>query len=382
MRIKLTKGTFALVVVVLGVVLAIWWWQKPAKAAPPETIEAVAEDIEHVVTAIGSLQPRDYVDVGAQVSGQLQELHVDVGDEVEQGDLLAEIDADVQEARVAGSRAQLLALEAQLRERNAQRELAELQWQRQQRLAKDKATSEEALQSANAQLQTVRAQIDALKAQIEQHKASLKADEATLGYSKIYAPMSGTVVSLDARRGQTLNANQQAPILMRIADLSTMTVWTQVSEADVTRLKVGMAVYFSPLGNAEKRWYGKLRQVLPTPEEVNNVILYTALFDVENSSSELMTDMTAQVFFVLAEAENALAVPASAVLRLGQDTQVQVLAANGEIEQRSVKTGINNRVKIEILDGLEEGERVLVHPQGASGAKGSGARRGLAGARL
>src|SRR5699024_4237606 len=119
MRIKLTKGTFALVVVVLGVVLAIWWWQKPAKAAPPETIEAVAGDMEHVVTAIGSLQPRDYVDVGAQVSGQLQELHVDVGDEVEQGDLLAEIDADVQEARVAGSRVQLLAIDAAVSERDA-----------------------------------------------------------------------------------------------------------------------------------------------------------------------------------------------------------------------------------------------------------------------
>lgn len=382
MKIKLTKGTFALAVVVLGAVLAIWWWQKPAKAAPPETIKVVAEDIEHVVTAIGSLQPRDYVDVGAQVSGQLQELHVEVGDEVEQGDLLAEIDADVQEARVAGSRAQLQALEAQLRERNAQRELAELQWQRQQRLAKDKATSDDALQSANAQLQTVRAQIDALKAQIEQHKASLKADEATLGYSKIYAPMSGTVVTLDARRGQTLNANQQAPILMRIADLNTMTVWTEVSEADVTRLKVGMPVYFSPLGNAEKRWHGTLRQVLPTPEEVNNVILYTALFDVENSGGELMTDMTAQVFFVLAEADNALTVPASAVMQQDKEAQVQVLTSSGEVQLRSVKAGINNRVKIEILEGLEEGEQVLVHPQGAQGAQGNNARRGLAGVRL
>src|SRR5699024_7729482 len=333
MKRGLTKTRFVVLVLLAVAVAAAWWFYRaPTKELPPETAQVVREDIEHLVTAIGSLEPHDYVDVGAQVSGQLQELHVDVGDEVEQGDLLAEIDADVQEARVAGSRAQLLALEAQLRERNAQRELAELQWQRQQRLAKDKATSEEALQSANAQLQTVRAQIDALKAQIEQHKASLKADEATLGYSKIYAPMSGTVVSLDARRGQTLNANQQAPILMRIADLSTMTVWTQVSEADVTRLKVGMPVYFSPLGNADKRWHGTLRQVLPTPEEVNNVILYTALFDVENSSGELMTDMTAQVFFVLAEAENALTVPASAVIQSGKDAQVQVLATSGEVQ--------------------------------------------------
>src|SRR5690625_100197 len=153
-------------------------------------------------------------------------------------------------------------------------------------------------------------------------------------YSKIYAPMSGTVVDLEARRGQTLNANQQAPILMRIADLNTMTVWTEVSEADVNRLTVGMPVYFSPLGNAQKRWHSTLRQVLPTPEEVNNVILYTALFDVENSSGELMTDMTVLVFFVLSEAENVLSVPSSAVLISGKDVRAQVLATCGEVQER------------------------------------------------
>lgn len=382
MKAKFTKGKGAIVLAVLALVVVVWWWQRPAKQEAPETVEVMLEPIEHVVTAIGSLQPRDYVDVGAQVSGQLQELHVEVGDEVEEGQLLAEIDADVQEARVAGSRAQLLALEAQLRERNAQRELAELQWQRQQRLAKDRATSEEALQSAKAQVETVRAQIDALQAQIEQHKASLKADEATLGYSKIYAPMSGTVVDLEARRGQTLNANQQAPILMRIADLNTMTVWTEVSEADVNRLTVGMPVYFSPLGNAQKRWHSTLRQVLPTPEEVNNVILYTALFDVENDSGELMTDMTAQVFFVLAQADEALTVPASALFEREGKTWVQVLNIKGVPEDRPVKAGINNRVKVEILEGLEEGEQVLVHPQTGATPQGGASRRGLAGVRL
>lgn len=381
MKIKLTKGAFAFFVVVLVVALAIWW-QKPTKTEKPEVFIVVPEDIEHVVTAIGSLQPSNYVDVGAQVSGQLQELYVEVGDQVEQGSLLAEIDADVQMARVAGSRAQLTAMEAQLRERNAQRELAELQWQRQQRLATDNATSEEALQSAKAQVQIVRAQIDALKAQIEQHKASLQADEATLGYTKIYAPMSGTVVTLDARRGQTLNANQQAPILMRIADLNTMTVWTEVSEADVTRLKIGMPVYFSPLGNAEKRWNGTLRQVLPTPQEVNNVILYTALFDVDNTSGELMTEMTAQVFFVLGAAEGALTVPASALIQNGEETQVQVLSENAEVHTRKVVTGINNRVKVEVLEGLEKGESVLLHPQGQPSSKAMGQRRGISGVRL
>ena len=94
--------------------------------------------------------------------------------------------------------------------------------------------------------------------------------------------MSGTVVAQSAKQGQTLNANQQAPIIVRIADLSTMTVQSQVSEADVASLLPGMPVYFTTLGDPSKRWYGKLRQINPTPETVNNVVLYDALFDVDN----------------------------------------------------------------------------------------------------
>jgi len=368
MKRGLTKTRFVVLVLLAVAVAAAWWFYRaPTKELPPETAQVVREDIEHLVTAIGSLEPHDYVDVGAQVSGQLTKLHVDVGDVVEQGQLLAEIDADVQEARVAGSRAQLRSLEARQKESEAQQELATLKWQRQQRLAKDRATSDEAMQSARAELLMVNAQIDALKAQIEEHKASLKADEATLGYSRIYAPMDGTVVSLEARRGQTLNANQQAPELMRIADLSVMTVWTEVSEADVSRLTLGMPVYFSPLGNNEARWHGTLRQILPTPEEVNNVILYTALFDVDNTSRELMTKMTAQVFFVLAEAQDVLSVPVSALMEDEQgNTIVQVQNKQGGIDQRVVERGIDNRVKVEIKSGLKEGELVVLNLGAAS----------------
>lgn len=381
MKRGLTKTRFAVVLLLLvAVVAAVWYYRAPAKELPPETAEVVREDIEYLVTAIGSLEPRDYVDVGAQVSGQLTKLHVDVGDIVEQGQLLAEIDADVQEARVAGSRAQLRSLEARLKEREAQQELARLKWQRQQRLAKDRATSDEAVQSARAELLMVDAQIDSLKAQIEEHKSSLKADEATLGYSRIYAPMDGTVVSLDARRGQTLNANQQAPELMRIADLSVMTVWTEVSEADVTRLSLDMPVYFSPLGNSSARWHGTLRQILPTPEEVNNVILYTALFDVDNASRELMTKMTAQVFFVLAEAKDTLSIPIAALTEDERgNTVVQVQNSHGDIETRVVERGIDNRVKVEIKDGLVEGDRVLLNLGASNAAKRSG---GMARVRL
>src|SRR5690606_21445256 len=134
-----------------------------------------------------------------------------------------------------------------------------------------------------------------------------------LNYAHIFAPMDGTVVSISARQGQTLNANQQAPIILRIADLSTMTVQTQVSEADVSRLRVGMPAYFTTLGSRGRRWHGTLNRIEPMPEVQNNVVLCHALFDVDNANRELMTQMTAQVFFVLAEAKDSLLVPVAAL---------------------------------------------------------------------
>src|SRR5690606_9488985 len=158
-------------------------------------------------------------------------------------------------------------------------------------------------QSASASVKVTTAQIEMLKAQIQQIESSLKGEEATLGYARIYAPMAGTVVSLEAREGQTLNANQQAPIILRIADLSTMTVWTQVSEADVPKLREGMEVYFSTLGSPNRRWHGTLSQVLPTPEGLNNVVLYTARIDVANSKRELMTQSSATGYCVITKEE-------------------------------------------------------------------------------
>lgn len=270
-------------------------------------------DIEDQVAATGALQPRDYVDVGAQVSGQLRKLHVEVGSEVKEGDLLAEIDAETSSARVDASRAQLRSQQAQMAERELTLAKAERDLQRQKNLMAEEATTAETLQNAETAVRTARAQIHSLKAQMEQVQASMRVEEANLKYTRIYAPISGTVVSITARQGQTLNTNQQAPTVMRIADLSVMTVQTQVSEADVSKLRSGMPVYFTTLGGQGRRWYGELKKIEPTPTVTNNVVLYNALFEVPNHNRSLMTQMTAQVFFVVAEARDVLMVPMSAL---------------------------------------------------------------------
>ena len=352
-------------------------------------------DIEDVVTATGTLQPRDYVDVGAQVSGQLRKIHVEVGDTVEAGQLLAEIDPTVYRARVDASRAQLRNLRAQLQDREAQLALAQIQLRRQRALMAEDATTKESLQTAEASAKSAQAQLEALRAQIEQIESTLRADEANLQYARILSPMAGTVVSITARQGQTLNTNQQAPTILRIADLSTMVVETQVSEADISRLRLGMEAYFTTLGSQGRRWRGTLSKIEPTPTVTNNVVLYNALFEVPNESKELMTQMTAQVYFVIAHADNALLLPMGA-LRFersagqgnrggnpaengkGREARVSVLGAGGNLEERTVRVGVSNRINAQILSGLEEGDQVAL----AAAARGGSAPRPSMGPRL
>ena len=202
------------------------------------------------------------------------------------------------------------------------------------------------------------------------------------------------MVAQSAKQGQTLNANQQAPLIVRIADLSTMTVQSQVSEADVSKLRPGMAVYFTTLGDTGQRWNGTLRQINPTPETVNNVVLYDALFDVDNRDGALMTQMTAQVFFVAAQAKGAVLVPVSALRpatapagsRRGAGTTgaaaavdprsnlangpavVRVVAPDGSVAPRDVRVGMVSRISAQIVSGLEPGERVVVGQREAAPA--------------
>jgi len=342
------------------------------KTAGHATVAVQRGDLEDTVSATGTLQPRDYVDVGTQVSGQLKKLYVEIGAVVKKGELLAEIDPAVYVAKVDADQAQLRNFEAQLADRQAQLKLAEQKAQRQQNMMREQATTAEAVQTAQAELDSAKAQIDAIRAQILQTRSTLRGDQANLGYTKIYAPMDGTVVTQAAKEGQTLNANQSAPIVLRIADLSTMTVQTQVSEADVSRLRVGMPVYFTTLGEPGKRWKGSLRQVYPTPDVVNNVVLYNALFDVPNAGGALMTQMTAQVFFVAAEAKDAAFVPAAAVQRRQGKATVRVQGEDGKFEQREVELGLVTRVSAEVRSGLQPGERVMTNaPQQNRGARAS-----------
>ncbi len=374
---RLLIGTLGLLVI--GALTA--WKLLPDPNASLATVAVSRGAIESSVTALGTLQPRRYVDVGAQASGQIRTLHVEVGDRVEQGQLLVEIDPSTQRARLDAARYSIENLKAQLDEQRAQQRLAKTQYQRQQHLAKGGATRDEDVQTALAQLETTQARIAMYQAQIRQAQASLRSDEAELGYTRIYAPLSGTVVAVDAREGQTLNAQQQTPLILRIARLSPMTVWAEVSEADIGKVRPGMPAYFTTLAGGKRRWSTTVRQILPIPpkpldqssqgggapnasgDSSGKVVLYTVLLDVDNADDALMAEMTAQVFFVAGQADGVLTAPVAALEEddTAEDRRIaRVLTAKGKVERRAVRIGLSDRLRVQVLDGLADGDRLVI----------------------
>ena len=338
-------------------------------------------NVEETVTAQGKLEPREYVDVGAQVSGQLKKIYVEIGDTVKKGDLIAEIDPRVYQSRVEASEARLKTLRAQLSEQEAQITFASQQNNRNTRLMKAKAVSQETLEDSQTALKVAQSRAASLRAQIEESQSSLEGDTTNLSYTKIYAPFDGTVVLQPTREGQTVNASQTAPIIVQLADLDIMTVKSQVAEADVMRLREGMEVEFSTLGNLERRWKATVRQILPSPEVVNDVVLYNALIDVQNEDRQLMTGMSTQVFFNLGSAKDALLIP---TLALGQklsaaedgSQKYKIRVKDGEqTAEKTITVGLVGRNEVEVLNGLAEGEEVALPVAPATGAKEGGRPR-------
>lgn len=357
-KIKKYLKPIILILVLIVVIFGVYkyFFDTSSQDSIIQTTKTIKGDIENVVTATGNVTPKSYVEIGSQVSGQVMKIHVEVGDKVKVGDLLAEIDRTVLLTRVESSEADLKYQQAQLKDRQSTLKLAQITYNRQKELLTNNATSLESYQNAEASLLSAEANIDMIKAQIEQTQSTLKENQANLEYTLIYATMNGTVTSVAVKVGQTLNANQNTPTILTISDLNTVTVEASVSEADISKLRQGMDVYFKTLGST-KVWRTTLLKIEPEPTTTNNVVLYTVLFDVENSDGELMMAMTTQVFFVLESAKDALLIPASAVKINEEDKSkgvVYIQTSNGSFVPKNVEVGVNNRIQIEIKSGIGE----------------------------
>ncbi|WP_273795121.1 efflux RND transporter periplasmic adaptor subunit [Brucella intermedia] len=346
-------------------------WSRQAPVSEPAGLNKYVvsrASIEDTVSAMGRLQPIRGVDVGTQVSGQLEALFVDIGDEVKSGQPLAKIEESLYRARVEASVASVAMLDAQLEERRQKLEQEANNNKRAERLAQNRIVSEKEREAQDMALKTASSAIKVIEAEKERASAMLRVDQINLKYTNIVAPIDGTITSISAYEGQTLSAVQDAPTIVGIADLHRMTVEAFVSEADISKIEIGLEAYFTILGEKGRQWRGLVRQINPRPEVVNNVVLFKVMFDVDNPDGILKMGMTAQVHFVRAKAEKALVVPV-AFLQLDNKNAIQdpsedkafvYVLENNEAVRREVKTGIRNRTSIEVQSGLREGDTVTL----------------------
>lgn len=336
-------------------------------------------DIEEKVVASGTLNAFKTVAVGAQVSGQLKTLHVLLGDKVKKGQLLAEIDPVLQQNTLKDAEAQVENLHAQKRSKQAILKQYESAFQRQSRMFAEEASALADMESAQAQLESTRADISSLDAQIKKADIAVDTARANLGYTKITAPIDGVVISIVTEEGQTVVSTQAATTILKLANVETITVKAQISEADVMRVKPGQTVYFTTLGDTETRHYGQLHAVEPGPvssttstsssgtttsgttTSSSEAIYYNGLFDVPNPDNRLKVSMTAQVSIVLSQVKQALCIPVSSLGNKEGDGRytVKILRDNAP-EIRRIRVGSTDNIHVQVIEGLQEGDRVIV----------------------
>ncbi|MCW0181835.1 efflux RND transporter periplasmic adaptor subunit [Zavarzinia sp.] len=363
---------------------AVWGaklWLYPAETEAPRYLTAVAarKDIEQVVLATGTLEAFKQVSVGAQVSGQIKSLKVDFGSVVKAGDLIAEIDSKTQENDLKNAEAQLANVKAQRTAKEAVLKQAELAFTRQKKMLAAASAAREDYETAEATLAATRAEIAALDAQIDQADIQVSTARLNLGYTRIEAPIDGTVVAVVVEEGQTVNSNQSTPTIVKIAQLGTMTVKAEISEADIIRVSPDLPVYFTILGDADHRYEAHLRMIEPAPTSINSdttsvssssssssttstAIYYNGIFDVPNADGRLRIDMTAQVSIMLGSAKGAVTIPTTALGTRDADGgyTVQVVDAAGNLSPRKIHVGIEDETDVEVKDGLADGETVVL----------------------
>ena len=434
-------GVIALVIVALGAVA--YSFLTPKETAPNYlTAAAYTGDIENNVMASGKVKALNNVDVGSQVSGEVKRLYVEVGDVVQKGDLIAQIDQVTQknnlnnqqasleqsEAALQSARADRLSREASLKSafadlasRQSELKQAQSDFARLQSLLDIDAISQQeydtqatAVETARAAVANARAAIDTARAAIATADANISSQQAELrksqtnvstaqedlSYTTIRAPMAGTVVSITTEQGSTVNANQTAPTIVTLADLSTVRINAQISEADVINVQAGMPVYFNIIGNPDQKFDATLKAVEPAPEVISDTsstdtaIYYVGYIEVPNPERRFRIDMTAQVYIVIDQAKDALLIPSAALQPAtgepgntgnptsqapaangdngdnGKAAMVRVLKADGQVVEQPVTVGINNRVNAQILSGLTEGDEVILGEESAGNGRG------------
>jgi len=353
---------------------ALWvGWRSFAPHAPPPpppSGEAAPADITQTVQAAGVLQPRVKVDVGAQVSGQVQKIHVELGQRVKKGALLVSLESELARSDVAQAEAVVAQQAALIDSTQASLAMARREAQRQHRLLAGEAAAAAETERADTDLAKLEADLRGQSATLKRLQAELAQRRLRLGYTAITAPIDGTVVNLPVQEGQTVIAIQVTPVMVTLADLDEITVRARVPEADIGQVQPGQKARFVTLAGEARRHEGRVRVIQPVPERAGNAVFYNVLFEVSNRERHLLSDMTVQVTIDTGQGDKVLAIPMVALGARGDDGRyaVQVLRTQGGPEARFVRTGLQDGAKVQVLEGLKAGDKVLLAPPPADAA--------------
>jgi HlyD family secretion protein len=329
-------------------------------------------DVTRTVTATGTVNPVLTIIVGTYVSGVIQDVQCDYNTQVKKGQICAKIDPRPYQSVVDQNKANLAQAQAQLAKDQANLDYAQLNYDRNERLARTNAISKDTLDNSKNALDQAQAQIGLDQATIAQRQAQLEAAEINLGYTNIVSPVDGTVVSRNVTVGQTVAASFQTPTLFLIAtDLTKMQVDTNVSESDIGAIKNGNKVFFTVDAFPKRTFEGVVSQVRQSPQNVQNVITYDVVANVDNDDLALKPGMTAASRIVIAARNDVLRVPSQALRYApgGMKAAKQGSAAvyvlrDGMPVRASVEVGLDDDSHAEIVKGeLQPGERVIINEQ-------------------
>lgn len=288
---------------------------RPKPVKEPYRLGTIEQgDITRAVSASGSLQALNTVDVGSQISGQVTRVLVDFNDTVRAGQTLAILDPQTYQSRVAQGEADIAAGEAAVRQAQATLDNAQSDFNRKKTLVDQGWYAASTLDQATAALKTARANVAAAAARVTQSRAALRSQQVDLRRTTIVAPIDGIVVDRKVEPGNTVAASLQAPVLFTIAqDLSKVEVKISVDEADVGQLRPGQAVRFTVDAFPDETYQGVLTQVRKQPTTEQNVVSYTVIAEADNPQRKLLPGMTANADIVIDTRRNVLKVPAQAL---------------------------------------------------------------------
>lgn len=330
--------------------------------------------ITQVVEASGTINPVNTVSVGSVVSGLIESIYVDYNSQVKKGQLLAQIDPRNFQASVEQNTAQVQNAEANMAKIQAVTEMSRKTYVRYKNLYKKNFIAKSELDQAESDYLSNKAQIASAAAQISQARANLATAKTNLGYTKIIAPVDGTIIARKIDIGQSVAASFQAPELFTIAqDLTKMQIEVSVSEADIGKVAVGQEVTYTLDGYQDSIFKGKVTQVRISPTTVSNVVTYTVIVEVDNEDLKLIPGMTANVSIITHKSENVLCAP-SIALKYNPNTDGTRYKSQGiwilsdkKQKRVNIETGASDDTNIEIKSKeLHEGDKIIT---GASNVK-------------